>query len=174
MYLHKLLYLIVCKQEGICQPNENCGCVPAWMHGWVCIYVYALATLSISFHRSFATVLVTAGCPVSSNLSYFTVQAVVELLSLCGLSVVSGPLTQDLLKWGVFPSVSCFKPTYTHRHKHLNTSPHADMRACMAHMGCEDIWICGEINCMPWSVSDNMTVRRHCPGTAAFSVMYVL
>lgn len=91
-----------------------------WM--WACMYVgvYESATLSILFHGPFATVLVTAGGLVISDLSCFTMQAVVELLSLCGLSVVSGLLTQDLLVF--FPSsVPCLKPTYipawTYKHK---------------------------------------------------------
>lgn len=101
-----------------------------WMctrtHGWVCMCICASAMLSILFHGSFAAVLVTAGCPVSSNLSCFTVQAVVELLSLCGLSVVSGLLTQNLLKCFFSSSVSCFKRTYTQAQtsKHKPTCGH--------------------------------------------------
>ena len=90
----------------------------------------------------FAPVLVTGGCLIHSNLSFFTRQAVVELLSPCGLPVVSGLLTLEW--WVVFcfvflPFSSCFKPTYTHRHKHLNTSTDMDMSLYTSRMGCEEI-----------------------------------
>lgn len=109
------------QHKGMCQPDENCGCVPACMHGWVFMCVYALPTLSI-FHHS-------AVCPVSSNLSCFTSQAAVEPLSLCGLSVVSGLLTQDLVKWVFFLSFLFQKLTYTQAQT-SNKSPLVDMHAC--------------------------------------------
>lgn len=57
-------------------------------------------------------------------------QAVVELLSLCGLSVVSGLLTQDPLKQDFFsPPWFQVSDLHTQRHKHLNVGPLVDMHA---------------------------------------------
>ncbi len=107
--------------------------------------VDASASLSISCHVSSVAALVAVQCLVSSNRSCFLGQAVVELLSLCGLCVVSGLLVQDRPKWHFFFILRFLFQSYTHTgKKHLNTSPHVDMHASTSHMGCEDIWSCGE------------------------------
>lgn len=101
-----MLFLIVCKLQQECRWD-------LWICMHACMGVYVCLCIGHPIHLipyiSFATVLVTSWCLVTSNVSCFTVQAVVELLSLYGLSVVSGLLTQDPVKW----DFSCFRPTYT-------------------------------------------------------------
>lgn len=59
-------------------------------------------------------------------------------------------------------------------HKHLNTRPHVDMHACASHMGCEDIWLCGEaITFVKWRISDFVAVHGHFPRRVAFSLKEV-
>lgn len=59
-------------------------------------------------------------------------------------------------------------------HKHLNTRPHVDMHACVSHMGCEDIWLCGEaITFVKWRISDFVAVHGHFPRRVAFSLKEV-
>lgn len=98
-------------------------CLHACMDENVCTSCPYYPSCSMFF---FAMVVLTVGCPVNPQLSSFTVQAVVGLLSLCGLSVVSSLLTQDLPKW-VFSPVSCLKPTSTH----TNILSRAHMWTCM-------------------------------------------
>lgn len=143
LYLHRLLRLIVCKlqQEGW---NESCGSTHARMHGWVCTCVMNRLPRPSLINISFATVLVASWGLVTSNVSCFTLQAVVELLSLCGLFVVSGLLTQDPLKWGFFFSPhNSVSDLHAHRHQHLNISPNVDKHACLSHVGCKETWFCG-------------------------------
>lgn len=90
--------VIVCKQVGICQPDDNHGCVCVCVGACVYLCMYAFAS------RSADVLLVTAGYLVSSERAMVS-----SSLSLWSVCAQWPPHTGSVR--GLF---ACFKPTHIH------------------------------------------------------------
>lgn len=128
------------------------ACMHTWMGTYVCICIGHTIHLvpQIFCHRA-------GDCWLPGQLKPLLFYragcggACLTLRSLCG----QWPPHTGSTKVGFFPPQFPVSNLHTHWHKHLNTRPHVDMHACPSHMGCGEIWFCGEpISFMKWRISD--------------------